>query len=985
MNRFIGQKLSFVDKGIAIILASSLAAVACLAVLEYQRTLALNSAARDCKYVEFVIELSGLVEKLSNYCGENMSFVLQDKPHWRELAVLEKSKIKNDLAHIRQNILLYPPLADIASRIETRFATIQRLVEGEGGDTGLITQTKLSATLKRAPQFFSLLEEMAGESLQLIIDQSELQSANSAQVSNWLALQKAVCVSGFFIVLAGSIFFLRNFYFGIRRRLDKLSGNALALADANPKFKPLDGQDEFARLNKILEDVLERLRRSGDARTFLLCMAAHDMRSPLASANISLELVSRESPELLPVVGVATAAVEQVLPFIDDLLQIEKTQSEGVHLSEDFLLDDFSDTELGACVDMATAAGIGISFEFSSQIVRVNQSELASAIILIVGYLIKNLNRGSQIILSADSGSPESWRIYFTINAPADVAKPLSFLEEDLGAVPELSSRTIKLHPALYHVDELGASLKFEGFTRKNSGRLVLQRSPIDIASRAARRSASEAATRSALEKHVSRPWLASFMLLLAVPTIIQTFAFIGIYKQVEEAGKLLDQTQECMRVILLLSRQEILAMRVATTGFSAGLSTSDRVREKAFAAFSESSKFVEAHGEEFKKIPGIASCMDEVRRLDRSQMELLQNINNNGVVEYLQEASEIEVYAGKVGRVIRDFLTAEQQALVARVDSLRDVGAPFKLIALLGAVDFLVLLLMTAIFRSYFLQRYRQMEFRLRSFLGPSIENLDRTGGVFSNDELSVLEKAVDLASVQIQANSDYRQAFISVVRREIAGPINRAQQVLKDALSGSSMLSSRNRERITQALRSFKLVLLLVDDLDNLEKMEHFESGNIEFEQVQFPIAALIGEAVEVLSALAEGRGVSLVLDTSHEQIESTYVIGDRKKLLQALINLVGNAIKFSPMGTSVRITVHCETKTVSIAVRDSGPGLKTEQVERLFLPFYQAESSEKSKGFGFGLASARCAIEAHGGRLYVSETGPEGTTFVMQLHID
>jgi signal transduction histidine kinase len=72
------------------------------------------------------------------------------------------------------------------------------------------------------------------------------------------------------------------------------------------------------------------------------------------------------------------------------------------------------------------------------------------------------------------------------------------------------------------------------------------------------------------------------------------------------------------------------------------------------------------------------------------------------------------------------------------------------------------------------------------------------------------------------------------------------------------------------------------------------------------------------------------------------------------------------------------------LAIAVKDQGPGLAGSQLERLFEPFYQGESAEKSKGFGLGLASAQYVVAAHGGVLYVSSTGPQGTTFAMQLPI-
>lgn len=1005
MKRVIGAKLSFVDKGIAIVLATCLSAVSCLAFLDAQRANALASAAHDCTYLEFIIELSGLVEHLSNYCGTTVSFALQEKPHWRELAILEKARTTKDLTALQAKIPPQSPLADIANHFASRFLLIQNLIEGEGGQRAVIVPGRLTATLKRAPLFFNVLDEMADESLRIIGREREKQTIVAAATDSYLLWQIVVCVVGFIAALIGSVFFLRTFYFGIRRKLSKLSSNALKLADVNPKLAPMEGSDEFSGLNQILETVLSKLRQSSEARTFLLCMVAHDMRSPLAAASINLELVDRELSAMgsPPASGMPTSsgmhsaggslgpvtsarrAISQVLPFIDDLLQIEKMQAnDRAAEDEEILLEDFSDTELAPSIDIATAAGIGLSFEFSSQILKVNAAELTGAISLIIGYLARNLTRGSRIILSAECQSPSVWKIFFTVNTPSDVAKPLQFLEEDLSqAFPGLSARTIKLHPALYHVGMLGARLRYEAFLQKNSGRLVLQHTASGGAKSFTGAVAEEAAAKN-LNRHVSRPWLASFMLLLALPTLMQSFAFLGLFQQVREAGGLLREVQDKMQVILLLSSAEMLAMRVATATFSAALSTSEKRRQSAEDAVKDNQDFLNRYRPQLITINGMPELLVEVERVVAQESELFQSFGGDGIVGFLQKASEVEVQASDVGAEVRDALVREQKVLVRKVDVLRDSGASIKLIALLGALDLLVLIAMVISFRFYFQRRYKDLETHLEALVAPSAEEAAGHGGLFSNDELSVLERAVDSASLQIRANSAYRRAFIGVVREEIFVPISRAQGAIKELLndSANSMLSARNIERLTQAWRSLRLVLLLVDDLESLDHADNLEGRSVNLDSGQFAANALVNESWEVLSAMADERGVGLAVDYGDRDTEQATIAGDRKRLLQALINLIGNAIKFSPRGSTVRVRAYRDGRYVAIAVVDQGPGLGEAQIDQLFEPFYQGESAEKTKGFGLGLAAARYVLEAHGGRLSVASTGAGGTTFVMQI---
>ena len=110
---------------------------------------------------------------------------------------------------------------------------------------------------------------------------------------------------------------------------------------------------------------------------------------------------------------------------------------------------------------------------------------------------------------------------------------------------------------------------------------------------------------------------------------------------------------------------------------------------------------------------------------------------------------------------------------------------------------------------------------------------------------------------------------------------------------------------------------------------------------------------------------------------------VHADRDRIHQVLSNLVGNALKFTPRNGTITLAAEAAPGEVCCSVRDTGPGLTEEQVERIFDPFWQAEKTARL-GFGLGLKIARCIVEAHGGAMTVVSAPGCGSTFSFTLPV-
>ena len=162
------------------------------------------------------------------------------------------------------------------------------------------------------------------------------------------------------------------------------------------------------------------------------------------------------------------------------------------------------------------------------------------------------------------------------------------------------------------------------------------------------------------------------------------------------------------------------------------------------------------------------------------------------------------------------------------------------------------------------------------------------------------------------------------------------------------------------------------------NLLDLAALEAGRLTLERTTQRIAALTRDAVEAMRPLAAARAQTLELQVPDEGL---CALCDRERVLQVFSNLLGNAIKFSPMGTTIRVGAAAEGARARLWVSDAGPGIDRAQLRVIFAPFWRG-SQRAQGGVGLGLWIARDIVEAHGGRIWVESRVGEGATFLFTL---
>ncbi len=278
---------------------------------------------------------------------------------------------------------------------------------------------------------------------------------------------------------------------------------------------------------------------------------------------------------------------------------------------------------------------------------------------------------------------------------------------------------------------------------------------------------------------------------------------------------------------------------------------------------------------------------------------------------------------------------------------------------------------------------RFREVE----TFIGVLVLGEKKSGDAFTDQDLKLLDIVASQTAGAVEKSrlfeeDQLKSEFVAVASHELLTPTAAMQGYLSMILDeGMGKVDKRARTYLTTVYSEAKRLAALVKDLLNVSRIER---GKIVVHSEPLDLIAAIQQVIDSLIFRAKERKISLNLATAKPALPQ--VMADSEKLAEVLVNLIGNAIKYTPEGGKAEITTEVRGTQVLIHIKDNGIGMKPEDMQHLFSKFFRASNSDQTKqgGTGLGLYITKSIIELMGGAISVESQLNKGSTFTFSLPI-
>jgi len=294
------------------------------------------------------------------------------------------------------------------------------------------------------------------------------------------------------------------------------------------------------------------------------------------------------------------------------------------------------------------------------------------------------------------------------------------------------------------------------------------------------------------------------------------------------------------------------------------------------------------------------------------------------------------------------------------------------------------------------FLFSFLIIQYRVEKFIYKRIQKIYREVSVLNMDDFNKntitsdmatlsknVKKFVDDKHIEIKTLKErekYRREFLGNISHELKTPLFTVQGYILTLLEGAMDDKTIRLKYLERANNGVERLNHIVKDLDMISKLE---TGDLQLNNQKFNILLLIDTVFELLDMEASKRNISLHLDKIYET--PLFVVADKNRIQQVLINLVANAIYYGSANGHVIVSVQYFSETqLIIAVADDGEGIPNSKLPRLFERFYRVEKSRARNqgGTGLGLSIVKHIIEAHQQQVFVKSEVGKGSVFSFTL---
>lgn len=240
-------------------------------------------------------------------------------------------------------------------------------------------------------------------------------------------------------------------------------------------------------------------------------------------------------------------------------------------------------------------------------------------------------------------------------------------------------------------------------------------------------------------------------------------------------------------------------------------------------------------------------------------------------------------------------------------------------------------------------------------------------------------LERRVAERTKELQELNELKNRFLGMAAHDLRNPITSIRG-MSQMIMQLDLGEDKEREFLTTITTVSSQMLTLLNDLLDISAIE---SGKFDLKRESGDLSELLLSRVQLMQLNAEPKGIRITTDLA----EVGGVRFDHARITQVVDNLLGNAVKFSPPGAVIETAIQIDPATVGIVVRDRGPGIPPDELDRLFAPFEKLSAlpTGGEKSTGLGLAIVKRIVDAHDGQIDVQSTLGEGSTFTVSLPRD
>lgn len=470
-------------------------------------------------------------------------------------------------------------------------------------------------------------------------------------------------------------------------------------------------------------------------------------------------------------------------------------------------------------------------------------------------------------------------------------------------------------------------------------------------------------------------------LLVLLVPIIFFCVMFALIFQSLKEADRLVKQERNHSMIIEAANRLILSFANAIGDSLTFQFSGIEDYNDSAKENIKEATGIFDWMGSQelIRNDPKVRVELPEVRNLAMEEFNAMQAMAPpahgpivSGIVKRFASAREFLRRVGEVNKRIK-VLLAEQTDRVnetrKRQQAEHDRMLAFILCGVVGG-------LLWAAVGAFALVK------GITSRLNILVDNAYRVPRglplekkVSGSDEFEYLDTVLHDAEEYMRDAAEHRRMIMEMVSHDMRSPLMAAQIALEIMTTKADATPEMVQRQTDSLKRNIGLVTNLVNDLLTIDRIE---AGNLELDLKIVNVHELVEQGMETLNTLAMVKKI----EVKNECGPDMFARVDSDRIVQVIVNLVSNAVKFSPPGSEIVIASTVNGAKVEMSVRDAGPGLPPGDDKRIFNKFYQSKREDAKRGYGLGLAICKMLVELHDGRIGVESKQGEGSRFWFTL---